>query len=90
MNIGRIHIDRDGVEFTWRGDSIIYVFPHRRAYRLGGKWLSISFGTHFRTLDALAAEWRGYVAANGVSPRCALLHEPPLNRWERWLDRGLP
>lgn len=68
---------------------MIYVFPRHRPYR-GAKWFSISFGAHYRTLDALATEWRGYFVANGVSSRHALLREPPLNRWERLIDRWLP
>lgn len=67
----------------------MYVFPFRRDYP-GAKWFSFSFGAHFRTLDALATEWRGYFVASGTPSCHALLHEPPLNRWERWVDRWLP
>jgi hypothetical protein len=57
-----------GIEFSRKGDSVIYVYPWRRKqYGMGNnKYHSIGFCAYFPTLKALDDEWDSYARAMGM------------------------
>jgi len=67
----RFAITKEGFEFQYHGDDIIYLWPWRRKSlfpaTLGKKkWYSHSFLACYRTLKELDQEWADYIkAANG-------------------------
>jgi hypothetical protein len=58
----RCSIDYLGVEFYYKGDSVIWLWPWKRTSK-NRKWLSISFECSFNTLKELDEYWDGYEKA---------------------------
>lgn len=93
MNLARLlkcGLEPGGFWFMWRGDEVHYIAPLHRGRYPDGKWHSISFGVVYPSLDALAAEWRGYAIAVGEEEAWAWHLIPAPNAIECWIDRWLP
>lgn len=58
----RTSVDRDGVEFPYHGDSVIWLWPWRRT-RVGGIWLSISWECEFDSLREIDQAWEDFQEA---------------------------
>ena len=56
------YIDKFGIEFRYKGDSVIYVWPWKRS-KFKYRFLSISFEAYFVSLKELEEMWEEYFRA---------------------------
>lgn len=61
MDLRTIRIRRDGIEFIWHGDCVMWLFPWARIS--GNAWISFGFDGSFKTLREIDELWEEYFQA---------------------------
>lgn len=62
MKTKKFYTTKFGIEFVYKGDTVIWVFPWKRTIK-GQKWISLSFEAGFKSLKELDKCWEGYFEA---------------------------